>query len=54
MYTLDVEAADMDGHGLSSTCKVTIIITDSNDHAPKFSKRMVSSLFVFSSSLIWH
>ncbi|XP_077050186.1 B-cadherin [Siphateles boraxobius] len=43
VYTLDVEAADMDGHGLSSTCMVTIIITDSNDHAPKFSKRTYAS-----------
>ncbi len=43
MYKLAVEAADMDGHGLSSTCVVIIKITDSNDHAPKFSHGKVSA-----------
>ncbi|XP_067275535.1 B-cadherin-like [Pseudorasbora parva] len=43
VYTLAVEAADMDGRGLSSTCTVIIKITDINDHAPKFSKRKFSS-----------
>ncbi|NP_001352785.1 uncharacterized protein LOC793186 precursor [Danio rerio] len=38
VYNLAVEAADMDGHGLSSTCMVAIKITDSNDHRPLFSQ----------------
>ncbi|XP_052437729.1 B-cadherin-like [Carassius gibelio] len=39
VYELAVEAADMYGHGLSSTCMVIVKITDSNDHAPRFSQR---------------
>nr|XP_021323423.1 cadherin-3-like [Danio rerio]XP_021328898.1 cadherin-3-like [Danio rerio] len=45
VYNLAVEAADMDGHGLSSTCMVAIKITDSNDHRPLFSQEYVTSFF---------
>lgn len=46
LYKLHVEAADLEGHGFSSTCVVFIKVTDSNDHAPRFSQNIVSSLHV--------
>ncbi|XP_029911019.1 cadherin-1-like isoform X1 [Myripristis murdjan] len=37
-YTLDVQAADLEGHGHSGQARVIISISDSNDHAPAFSQ----------------
>jgi cadherin 17 (LI cadherin) len=40
-YTLIVEAADLQGEGLSTTATAVITVTDINDNPPIFNPTMV-------------
>lgn len=41
-YTLILQAADLDGLGLTTTASAVIEITDANDNVPEFTESMVA------------
>uniref|UniRef100_A0AAY4DKE2 Cadherin-1 n=1 Tax=Denticeps clupeoides TaxID=299321 RepID=A0AAY4DKE2_9TELE len=41
-YTLEIEAADMDGKGMTTISTAIITVTDSNDNPPRFQQNEVS------------
>ena len=41
-YTLTVQAADLDGEGLTTTALAVIEIADINDNAPEFDPKTVT------------
>ena len=43
LYTLEVEAADMKGEGLTARGSVILTVTDSNDLAPAFEMPQAST-----------
>ncbi|KAK0149791.1 Cadherin-1 [Merluccius polli] len=44
-YTLEVEAADMEGAGMAVKGHVILTVTDSNDNAPAFAKSKASTVY---------
>uniref|UniRef100_A0AAV2JPA8 Cadherin domain-containing protein n=1 Tax=Knipowitschia caucasica TaxID=637954 RepID=A0AAV2JPA8_KNICA len=42
-YTVEVQAADLDGNGLTGNAKVILTVTDSNDNAPVYTQTQFTS-----------
>lgn len=50
MYTLVVQAADLQGEGLSTTATAVITVNDTNDNPPIFDPTMVITLHLLRES----